>query len=122
MIHSYVSKFTTQIEAKQKLDGSVDVFRWYRLLAFDIIADLAFDHKFKMLESGERAQIVELVHASMVHGVAKSIVPGLDIFIKLFGTKSARKWMNAQDTLGEMGTQLLRDHLKKPIEERGSAM
>lgn len=38
MIHSYISKFITQIDAAQASEGSVDVFRWYRLLAFDIIA------------------------------------------------------------------------------------
>ncbi|KAL8276800.1 hypothetical protein RQP46_010805 [Phenoliferia psychrophenolica] len=48
LMHSYINKFIAQVENAQEKEGSVDVFRWYRLLAFDIIADLAFEHKFNM--------------------------------------------------------------------------
>lgn len=75
-----------------------------------------------MLESGKKAQIVDLVHSTITHGVAKSIIPFLDLYIALFGTTAAKKWKAAQDVLGDMGTELLRVHMKKPVEERGSAM
>ncbi|KAL8276794.1 hypothetical protein RQP46_010799 [Phenoliferia psychrophenolica] len=47
LMHSYINKFIAQVENAQE-EGSVDVFRWYRLLACDIIAVLAFEHKFNM--------------------------------------------------------------------------
>lgn len=122
MIHFYITKFTAQIEAAQEIESSVDMFRWYRLLAFDIIADLAFDHKFKMLELGAKAEIVDLIHGTITHAVAASIIPGLDLALSLSFSKKAKAWMNSSLVVGKMGSALLAKHLEKPLAERESAM
>lgn len=36
-LERYTSILLRQIEAEQKSEGSVDIFRWFRLVAFDII-------------------------------------------------------------------------------------
>ncbi|KAL8276178.1 hypothetical protein RQP46_011436 [Phenoliferia psychrophenolica] len=101
LIHSYIEQFTVQVEAAQRDKGSVDVFRWYRLLAFDIIA---------------------LIHAGITYGVASTLIPGLDLIITIFGTSGMRLWKSAQRTLGLMGTALYREHMLKPFDERSSSI
>lgn len=39
-LERYASVLLRQIETEQKTEGSVDVFRWLRLVAFDIIGEL----------------------------------------------------------------------------------
>lgn len=121
-MHYYIEKFTAQVENAQMTEDSVDVFRWYRLLAFDIIADLAFEHKFKMLEQGAQARIVDLIHATITYAVARTIIPGLPILIALLGTRSMYQWKSAEDHLEVMGEELYLEHMAKPVTERGATI
>lgn len=50
-MHYYIEKFTAQVENAQMTEDSVDVFRWYRLLAFDIIAVRKFESSDKVQHS-----------------------------------------------------------------------
>lgn len=43
-LERYTSILVKQIEAEQKAQGNVDVFRWLRLVAFDIIGGYSYEH------------------------------------------------------------------------------
>ena len=58
-LQHYTSVFLEQIEKEQKAEGSADVFRWFRLVAFDIICSLAYGVDMRMTAEGKKNKLVE---------------------------------------------------------------
>lgn len=66
-LQHYTEIFLQQIEREQQAEGSVDFFRWYRLVAFDIICELAYGVDMKMTTEGKVNKLVELMEQVYIY-------------------------------------------------------
>jgi len=76
-MNSYTQTFLEQIEKEQKEEGSADVFRWFRLVAFDIICALAYGVDMGMTKDGKKNRLVELMEQVYVYFTLKDFVRGI---------------------------------------------
>ncbi|KAK9896419.1 cytochrome P450 [Cystobasidium minutum MCA 4210] len=82
-LERYTSILLRQIEAEQKSEGSVDIFRWFRLVAFDIIGMLAYGVDMQMTQTGKVAPLVELMASLFFAFVGRDFIPGFDRIAKM---------------------------------------
>ncbi|KAH8920630.1 cytochrome P450 [Atractiella rhizophila] len=76
-LHKYTNVFLDRVEREMKVEGSADFFRWMRLVAFDIICQLAYGLDMKMTETGKANKLVELMEQVYIYFVLKDFVPGV---------------------------------------------
>lgn len=97
-----------QTEAAQ---GVADLFKWWRLMAADVIALLSFGESFKMIETagaGEREYFDALVNAGL-NIVIRDLLPLLPLIARVLPWKKLRDIVNADSIVTEKGTVAVRN-------------
>jgi cytochrome P450 len=91
-IESHVHDFLRLLDAKSQQKQHVDGVVVFRLLALDIVTDVLWGEKTRLLsgfdEKGTPA-FVRRFHAFSTWNAVKSFIPGADFFVRTVGT---RKW------------------------------
>jgi len=96
-LQHFTGIFLDQVEKESKTEGSADLFRWYRLVAFDIICQLAYGVDMRMTQVGKANKLVELMEKVYVYFTLKDFIPGIrhladsGIFSKLKEISMAEK-------------------------------
>ncbi|KAK4047062.1 hypothetical protein OIV83_005625 [Microbotryomycetes sp. JL201] len=74
-MEEYLAKFLNQVAKEQKHEGSVDLYRWLRLLAFDVIGQLAYGVDLNMTATGKEACLVEDMSSAFLFAVILETIP-----------------------------------------------
>jgi len=91
--------------------GVADLFKWWRLMAADVIALLSFGESFNMIETageGEREYFDALLNAGL-NIVIRDVLPFLPIMARLLPWKKLHDIINADQIVTEKGTVAVRN-------------
>ena len=87
-------------------NGPVDFYRWLRLLAFDIICDLAYGTNFQMLKAGKTTPVIESMHDIFTYMSFKTLLPGLSLLAKSGFFPSITDWSRSEYKFADFGKQI----------------
>lgn len=88
---SHIADFCGILREKDKAGEDVDGLVLTRLLALDILTDVVWGEKRRLLSnvSKESAVFIRRFHAFTAYNAIRAWIPGLDTYVRLLGT---RKW------------------------------
>lgn len=88
--HALALMYKLQEQAKQ---STVRFTNWVNFYSFDVMGDIGFSRSFGMMESGEEADIIKLLHSSMQpFSIFSHLTWGLNLITRTsFGTKDVMK-------------------------------
>lgn len=97
-IDSHIIDFVAAIRKHVKEGISTECLFWYRLLALDIVTDVLWGEQTELVTSASAGEINSLFlrrfHAFSKYNALRSFLPGLDLFVRLFGPKSWKQLRN----------------------------
>ena len=100
-----IQTFIDSINADSR-NGPVDCYRWLRLLAFDVICDLAYGTNFQMLKAGKTTPVVELMHDVFTYMSFSTLVPGLKFIANSGLFPSITDWSRSEYKFAAFGKQI----------------
>ncbi|KAL6702363.1 hypothetical protein ACN47E_003301 [Coniothyrium glycines] len=123
LIQRKIDLAMTKVAFEAKERGAADIYKWFSLMATDIIGDLTFGSSFQMLERGEKNQYVLDLQAVMadVHKRAElSPFFGILSYVPLkqtkeFGSRLARITLYGRQSLERLNSALDSGKLDSPI-------
>ena len=100
-IHTFIESILAD-----SLIGPVDFYRWLRLLAFDVICDLAYGTNFEMLKAGKTTPVIESMHNIFTYMRFKTLVPGLPLIAKSGIFPNITDWSRSEYKFADFGKQI----------------
>lgn len=101
-IQSHVEDFLELLERKAKSNEPVDGVVVFRLLALDIVTDVLWGEKDRLLNNYEEDKspvFLQRFHAFSTWNAMKSFIPGSDTYVRYFGSK---KWKGLRNDCNDM--------------------
>ncbi|KAH6618822.1 cytochrome P450 [Boeremia exigua] len=101
-IQSHVEDFLKLIDEKTKKNEAVDGVVVFRLLALDIVTDVLWGERDRLLHNYQEDQspiFIQRFHAFSTWNAMKSFIPGSDTYVKYLGNK---KWKGLRDSCNDM--------------------
>lgn len=101
-IQSHVNDFLKLLERKAAKNEPVDGVVAFRLLALDIVTDVLWGEKNRLLDNyteGKTQVFLQRFHAFSTWNATKSFIPGFDTYVKYFGSK---KWKGLRNDCNDM--------------------
>ena len=105
IMNTSIQTFIDSIVADSQ-NGAVDFYRWLRLLAFDVICDLAYGTNFKMLKAGKTTPVIESMHDCFTYMSFKTLLPGLSLLAKSGLFPSITDWSRSEYKFADFGKQI----------------
>ena len=100
-IAGHISEFCDVLRDKAKSGDDVDGIVLFRLLAVDIVTDVLWGERRTLLGSvsDETPVFLRRFHAFSSYNAMKSFIPGMDLYVKWFGS---RKWRQSRQDCSDM--------------------
>lgn len=101
-IESHVDDFLSLLDTRAAADEVVDGVVVFRLLALDIVTDVLWGEKTRLLANvNEEAarNFIRRFHAFSTWNAMKSFIPGADLLVRLVGTK---KWKTLRSDCNDL--------------------
>ena len=105
VMYKSIQTFIDSIVADSQ-NGAVDFYRWLRLLAFDVICDLAYGTNFQMLKAGKTTPVIESMHDVFTSMSFKILLPGLSLVAKSRLFPSLTDWSRSEYKFADFGKQI----------------
>ena len=87
-------------------DGSVDIWKWWRLITSDAIAELAFSHTFNMIETGRDSEYMVALQNAGTNIILKAMFPFAEL-LRFLPWQRIRNIMNATKVLQLKGAEAI---------------
>lgn len=101
-IQSHVEDFLILLEEKADKNESIDGMVVFRLLALDIVTDVLWGEKDRLLNNYAEDKtpiFLRRFHAFSTWNATKSFIPGFDMYVKYFGSK---RWKDLRNDCNNM--------------------
>ncbi|KAM0791528.1 hypothetical protein ACM66B_005977 [Microbotryomycetes sp. NB124-2] len=112
ILEEYLEQALSQMWTEQQLEGTVDVYHWLRLLAFDVIGQLAYGVDLKMTSFGKKARLVEDMSSAFVFTVLLETIPFMSTLAKVPLLRPLHQLRLASNRFKNYGVDIL-DTLEK---------
>jgi hypothetical protein len=94
-VEDHVFKFVSVLQKLVDEGENVNGIYWYRLLALDIVTDVLWGERTELLESASKGEtdpvFLRRFHAFSKYNALKSFIPGMDTYVRVFGTTYWKK-------------------------------
>jgi cytochrome P450 len=84
--------------------GSVDIWKWWRFITTDVIAEMSFSHSFNMIESGQDTEYIQALQNAGTNVILRVIFPFAEL-MRYLPWKKIQDIINAKNILKEKGEQ-----------------
>ncbi|KAG9381754.1 cytochrome P450 [Pyrenophora tritici-repentis] len=87
---------------KQDALGSqkgADIFKWWTLMATDVVTHLSFGESFNMIEQGKQTPYIDALQKVTLDGLLRNEIPILRALLRCIPLKQLQDVFNAQDTV-----------------------
>ncbi|KAF5235679.1 hypothetical protein FANTH_11629 [Fusarium anthophilum] len=91
------------------LDAGADVFKWWTLMATDIIAELSFGESFRMLELGKQTPYIDAIQGALTHSGIRYELSWVYPILRYLPFHGLKKLMNADNIVYEYGAVAVRN-------------
>ncbi|KAL3594392.1 hypothetical protein FPOAC2_08705 [Fusarium poae] len=91
------------------LGDGADVFKWWTLMATDVIAHLSFGESFHMLEQGKQTQYIDSMQLAMISSGIRTELSWIYPFLKYIPSQSLKTLLNADNVIYDHGTIAVRN-------------
>jgi cytochrome P450 len=101
-IESHVDDFIGLLETRAQYDEPVDGVIVFRLLALDIVTDVLWGEKHRLLanvDDGTARDFIRRFHAFSTWNAMKSFIPGTDFFVRTVGSA---KWRTLRSDCNDL--------------------
>ncbi|KAM0217610.1 hypothetical protein ACHAQD_007353 [Fusarium lateritium] len=89
--------------------AGADVFKWWTLMATDMIAELSFGESFRMLELGKQTPYIDSIQASLLVSGIRSELSWIFPILQCLPFKGLKKFLNADSVVYDHGSVAVRN-------------
>ncbi|KAF5552807.1 cytochrome p450 3a17 [Fusarium napiforme] len=95
---------------KQKAQSTgADVFKWWTLMATDVIAHLSFGESFRMLELGKQTPYIDAIQSSLLMSALRAELSWIYPLLKRLPFQGLKRLLNADSIVFEHGSIAVRN-------------
>ncbi|KAI3572688.1 cytochrome P450 [Fusarium oxysporum f. sp. albedinis] len=112
-IHHKVTVAVQKIKEEATQVGEVDVFKWWTLMAADVISHLAFGEPFGVLDHGQKTEPLQILEVAAKFGLITSELPLLSSMLRCIPVSAIQRASNSDaqiQKLAEMTLQRARSN------------
>ncbi|KAL6913681.1 hypothetical protein FSST1_011441 [Fusarium sambucinum] len=91
------------------LGAGADVFKWWTLMATDVIAHLSFGESFHMLEQGKQTKYIDSIQLAMINSGIRTELSWIYPFLKFIPSQDLKTLLNADNVVYDHGTVAVRN-------------
>ncbi|RGP68826.1 hypothetical protein FSPOR_5032 [Fusarium sporotrichioides] len=104
-------KTTLAIERikQDALGTGADVFKWWTLMATDVIAHLSFGESFHMLEQGKQTRYIDSIQLAMINSGIRTELSWIYPFLQFIPSQGLKTLLNADNVVYDHGTVAVRN-------------
>ncbi|RYC79009.1 hypothetical protein BFJ63_vAg18110, partial [Fusarium oxysporum f. sp. narcissi] len=90
-------------------NSGADVFKWWTLMATDVIAELSFGESFRMLELGQQTPYIDAIQATLMLSGIRSELSWVYPILQYLPFQRLKKVLKSDDIVYDYGTVAVRN-------------